>query len=73
MLLYDLKEGQYAIIKKLNTESSFSDRLRDMGFCEGEKLRCVKKAVMGSPVLYFVKGAFIALRKSDAKRMEVEL
>ena len=73
MLLYDLKEGQSGIISNINIDSAFAGRLRDMGFCEGERAVCVKRAALRSPVLYNVKGSNIALRKTDAVMLEVEL
>ena len=73
MFLYELKEGQRAEISELFAEGEFSSRLRDMGFCEGEEIMCVKKAVFKSPVLYKVKGSLIALRKAEAEKIEVVL
>ena len=71
MFLYELKEGQRAEISELFAEGEFSSRLRDMGFCEGEEIMCVKKAVFKSPVLYRVKGSLVALRKTEAEKIEV--
>ena len=73
MFLYELKEGQRAEISELFAEGEFSSRLRDMGFCEGEEIMCVKKAVFKSPVLYKVKGSLVALRKAEAEEIEVVL
>ncbi len=71
MLLYDLKEGQSGKLTALLFDTKLSERLRDMGFCEGEEIMCVKKAVFKSPVLYRVKGSLIALRKAEAEKIEV--
>ncbi len=71
MFLYELKEGQRAEISELFAEGEFSSRLRDMGFCEGEEIVCVKRAVFSSPVLYRVKGSMISLRKCDALKIGV--
>lgn len=71
MFLSDIKEGKYAVIRGLNFNSEFKVRLRDMGFCEGEQIKCLKKALFRSPVLYRVKDSSIALRTVDAKRIEV--
>lgn len=71
MFLSDIKEGRCAVISALNFNSEFKIRLRDMGFCEGEKVLCIKKALLHSPILYRVKDSNIALRRVDAKRIEV--
>jgi len=73
MFLSDLKENQSAVIVLSENESAFGRRLCDMGFCEGERVLCVKRSVFGSPVLYRVKDSNAALRKADAKRIEVIL
>ena len=71
MRLYDLKEGEAAVIERLALEESFAVRLRDMGFCESERVSCVRLAAMKSPVIYRVKGSLVALRKKDAERIDV--
>lgn len=71
MFLSDLSENQFGVISDYSFERSFESRLKDMGFCKGEKVKCVKKAALHSPILYYVKGANVALRKSDACRIEV--
>lgn len=73
MFLSDLKENQSAKIIYINSETPFGRRLCDMGFCKGERVLCVKKAVFNSPILFNVKGSNIALRREDAKRIEVGL
>ncbi len=71
MFLYDLKEGQKAKISALSAGAEFAARLRDMGFCEGEEILCVKKSAFKSPVLYRVKGSLFSLRKCDALKIGV--
>lgn len=71
MFLSDIKEGKTAVISGLHFNSEFKVRLRDMGFCEGEKVSCIKKALLHSPILYRVKDSSIALRRVDAGRIEV--
>ena len=71
MLLCDLKENETGAIIRINLGGAFADRLRDMGFCEGERVECVRRAVLSSPILYRVKGSEIALRKTDAAAIEV--
>ncbi len=73
MFLYDLKEGQSAELKALLFDKKLSERLRDMGFCEGERVTCIKRAAFKSPVLYRVKGSLVALRKTEAQRIEAVL
>lgn len=71
MFITDMCEGQSGIITALDFDKEFCTRLNDLGFCKGEKIVCVKKALLSSPILYQVKGSNIALRKNDADRIEV--
>ena len=73
MLLSELKENQGARIAKIYVSGDFARRLRDMGFVEGEEVFCCKKSVFPSPILFSVKGSRIALRRSDAEKIEVAL
>jgi Fe2+ transport system protein FeoA len=66
MLLSEMKAGQTAKISDINIDTVFAGRLRDMGFTDNEQVRCIRCAVLSSPILYNVKGSSIALRKSDA-------
>jgi Fe2+ transport system protein FeoA len=68
-----MREGQVGVISAVNFDNPFKIRLNDMGFCIGENVKCVKISVMTSPILYFVKGTSVALRKSDAKYIEVSV
>lgn len=71
MRLCDVSKGEQVIIQSLDFEPIYAKRLRDLGFCEGESVKCVRKALMSSPILYYTKGSYIALRKRDAKRIGV--
>ena len=73
MLLSELKENQGANISFSDNQTRFQQRLNDLGFRNGERVLCVKRGLFSSPIIYFVNGAFIALRKKDAKRIEVVL
>ena len=73
MLLSELKENQSAVIASAEFEGTFGARLCDMGFRMGERVLCVKRGLFPSPILYFVNGSYIALRKNDAEKIGVVL
>lgn len=64
--LCDMKKGERAVIKKLETKGDLRQRLMDIGFIEGTKVSCVRISPFGDPKAYLVRGAVIALRKEDA-------
>jgi Fe2+ transport system protein FeoA len=73
MLLSELKEKQSAVITSADCGGAFGIRLSDMGFREGERVLCVKRGLLSSPILYSVNGSFVAIRKKDASKIEVVL
>lgn len=71
MFLSELKDGQSGVISSINADAAFSRRLAEMGFTDGETVRCICRSAFNSPILYGVKGSSVALRKSDAKRVVI--
>lgn len=64
--LCDMKKDEETVIKKLETTGSLRQRLMDIGFVEGTKVKCVRISPFGDPKAYLVRGAVIALRNKDA-------
>lgn len=71
MQLCDIPVGDIVTVKKLDFPPLMSKRFRDLGFGEDDRVECVRRALLSSPILYYTKGSFVALRKSDAKRVGV--
>lgn len=64
--LKDLKQGQTATVTGLSAEGSMRRRLQDMGLIEGTHVECVGVSPLGDPAAYLIRGAVVALRRSDA-------
>lgn len=71
MRLSQLKESQTATIKFVDDGCEFVRRFFDMGFIEGNKVKCTNIGISGSPIAYLVCGSKIALRKKDADWIKV--
>lgn len=48
-------------------------RMLDLGLVEGTNVEALHKSPSGDPVAYFIRGAVIALRGEDAKKVRIEL
>jgi ferrous iron transport protein B len=70
--LYDLAEGEAGIILKIKGRSQFRQRLSEMGFVAGRKIKVIKKAPLRDPVEYEILGYHLTLRNSDALLIEIE-
>ena len=73
MTLSQMKENDVGHITYINTESCFERRFYDMGFIEGQYVRCVNIGILGTPIAYQIRGCKIALRKCDADKIGVVL
>ncbi|WP_320045884.1 FeoA domain-containing protein [uncultured Ilyobacter sp.] len=72
MKLTDLKRGEKAKIIKIGKIGDLKKRLVDMGVTSGETIKLERDAPLGDPQQYIIKGTGIAIRKEDAKNIEVE-
>lgn len=72
MKLCELKNGEKARIVKIGRIGELKKRLVDMGVTAGEVIKLERKAPLGDPQEYIVKGTGIAIRREDAQNIEVE-
>ncbi len=66
-----LSPGETAVVAKI-LPCPLSDRLQDLGFTPGASVTCLRKAPLGDPAAYEIRGAVIALRHADAGAVLVE-
>lgn len=71
--LADLGPGQSARIHEVRAKGSLGLRLREMGLVPGTEVRLVRRAPMGDPIQFEVRGYHLSLRAADAGRVEVEV
>lgn len=69
--LSELKTSEEGVIVKLSGHGSFRNRIMEMGFVKGERVKVIKNAPLQDPVEYEIMGYRIALRRSEAERIEV--
>ncbi len=65
--LCDMKKGELALIKEIKTAGNLRQRLFDLGFVPGTKVKCVRVSPFGDPKAFFIRGSVIALRNLDSK------
>ena len=70
--LYDLDEGEEGVILKIKGRGQFRQRLSEMGFVVGKKVKVIKKAPLRDPVEYKIMGYHISLRNSEAQLIQVD-
>lgn len=72
MKLNELLKGESAKIIKISGIGELKKRLVDMGVTAGEVIKLERNAPLGDPQEYIIKATGIAIRKQDAKNIEVE-
>lgn len=70
--LCDLRVGERAVIYELKNEGGMRRRLCDLGLVEETLVECVGKSPAGDPSAYLIRGAVIAIRRSDGGKILVE-
>lgn len=71
--LSDLKPGEKGIITKVAGTGSVRRRMLDMGLVKGTEVTVVRKAPLGDPVEFVLKGYRLSLRREEAKNVMVEV
>ena len=73
MTLNEIKPGQECRVVRVTVEGGTGQRLMDMGVITGTRIKIVRNAPLMDPFDIYVRGSFLAVRRSDVKGVEVEL
>ena len=73
MKLSDIGAGQEAVISHIEGSGAFRARLSEMGFVTGKSVKKVFGSPVGNPIVFELMGGQIALRKSEAAKIQVEI
>ena len=68
-----LAPGDAGIVSHVDAQDGIGRRLLDLGFIPGTPVRVVRRAPLGDPVAFELRGARICLRRSEAARILVEV
>ncbi|MFP3896241.1 MAG: FeoA domain-containing protein [Anaerolineales bacterium] len=67
-----LPVGARARVVEIKGEGTHQRRMLDMGFVPGAEVAVLRKASLGDPIEYRIKGTGIAMRRTDANSVMVE-
>ncbi|MER3431617.1 MAG: ferrous iron transport protein A [Blastocatellia bacterium] len=71
MTLNDLEFGRTASVTAVNGNCPVSKRLMEMGIVPGTPVRKIKSAPFGDPIQIRVRNYCLAVRRSEAEKIEV--
>ena len=66
-----LRPGQGGVIEGVDADSPAGQRLLDLGFVPKTRIRVVRRAPLGDPILYDLRGTRLCLRRSEAAIIRV--
>jgi ferrous iron transport protein A len=69
--LADLAPGAAGVVHSVDGNGAIGRRLLDLGFVPGTPLAVVRRAPLGDPVEYELRGTRLCLRRSEAARIRV--
>ena len=72
LCLSALGEGESAYVTQVDAGPAMDRRLTDLGLVRGTRVTCVLRSPAGDPCAYLIRGALIALRRSDAAGVVLE-
>ena len=71
--LADLEPGADAVVALVEADGPVGRRLLDLGFVPNTPVRVLRRAPLGDPVVYELRGMRLCLRRSEAARVTVHL
>jgi len=69
--LSELKPGEKGVISKVVGDREVRRRLLDMGLTRGTEITVVRRAPLGDPVEFLLKGYNLSLRKRESENVYV--
>lgn len=71
--LADLPLGGHASVVGIDAAPELVQRLEALGFLPATEVTCRRRAPLGDPHVYELRGTQLCLRRSEAARIRVEL
>ena len=68
----DAEAAVSAVVRSVGGQGALRQHLLDMGVLPGVRIEFVKRAPMGDPVEFRIRGYELTLRRADAQQVEIE-
>lgn len=72
MSISDLRPGQMAVIDNIKGDNKLSKRLQALGCIEGTEVTVKTCAPLGDPLIINLRGFNLAIRKKDARNIQIK-
>jgi ferrous iron transport protein A len=71
--LAELKPGQRGTVMRVGGTGAVRRRMMDMGLTAGTEVTAVRRAPLGDPIEFTVRGYNLSLRQNEAQSIQIEL
>ena len=71
--LVDLEPGASCVVTEVDSTGPAGRRLLDLGLLPKTQIRVIRRAPLGDPVEFELRGYRLCLRRSEARRVRVRL
>lgn len=72
MFLSEIKQGKLCEIKNISPELNVGQKILDMGFVPGTKVKMIRNAPFMDPVKFSIRGYLVSIRRAEANLIEVK-
>ncbi|CAN5571738.1 hypothetical protein BH10PLA1_BH10PLA1_19590 [soil metagenome] len=69
--LDELPIGSWATVVNVSGDRELRRRLLEMGFCNGAMVQAVRRAPMGDPIEFRLRGYLLSLRHEQARHVQI--
>ena len=69
--LSDMQPGSECEVLAVDLEDAAGRRMLDLGFLPGTRVQVLRRAPLGDPSLYALRGFQLCLRKADSRHVRV--
>ena len=71
--LHELQQGRRGRVVSVLGDTDVRRRLLEMGFCNGACVEMVRRAPLGDPIEYRLRGYCVSLRSEQASQIKIAL
>ena len=69
--LSEMTPGSEAVVVSTDASGSIGRRLQDLGLLPGTRVRLIRRASLGDPAVYELRGYRLCLRRSECEQVVV--
>ena len=66
-----LDAGAQGVVTHISLSPAHTESLTRLGLCPGTEIKCMRRTPLGDPTVYRFRGTDVALRRTDAAKIQM--